>query len=249
MINKRFYIVISGILFFCLSFTTRIVKADSLSYLSLTSFGTTSTSVTYSSPPYNVSGTTRYRGMIITDGVAAPTAIINQGLVDSTTWQATHTVTFVQSGALWQGKIDTDVFGKYAKLIVSNMGNATILTVNWFASAETAVSTTLSTIVTGSITATNISSSTGTNTAVTVATATATLIAANVNRGYVAVLNEGTTNDLYISFFTPASTATAYLVPKSNGTWVSDFSGHIYTGAIYGITNSGTTLVKVLEHN
>lgn len=217
--------------------------------LSLENFGTASTTGTFTSVPKNLLGFTRFRGMIVTDGSSAPSANIGQSLVDGLTWQGTDTVAFSLSGSLWQGKIDSDIYGKYGRLVVGDMGNATILRVNWYASGETAVSTIVTTPVSGTISSSVTTSSVGTNSAVIIGTTSAFIIGTNTSRGYLLLTNEDSNNDCYIAFGSTVSTSTGILISKSGGSWESNFVGHIYTGAVAGATITGTTTVKVMEHN
>lgn len=240
-IREKISVKIIGILslLFVSSFSSSI--ADSIlvnEYISSPSTGSTTTkygtlaSGTYTSKVQNIEGYTRVKGLIITDGSAAPTlCTINQlaGGTNTSVWHGTDTVVFTQSGALWRGEIDFPTFGRFIRTIVGGFGTATFFSMNLFSSEGG-----------------RDMGSTWLDTVTTVGTTTIELAPQSSARKYILILNEGTSTDCYISGNTPFNPNTDGILLKSNNGYWSDERG-VYYNAIYGITKSGTTSVRITE--
>ena len=212
-----------------------------------TLLGTTTTNPTgtYTSMVKPTAGYTWFRGHIITDGSAGgsnqPTGYIEQSLNTSAplSYHGTDTITFSRSGSLWTGSINSAIIGGYARLVIGNFGDATLLAINWFVTPETTVNTTINLTTT----------STGSGTVKTIGTTSATLMEANTSRKYILIIDTGN-QDLYVDFADPAATATARIfIPGGNGSYEKESISAIFTGALYCRTATGTTEVRVFEHN
>jgi len=212
-----------------------------------TLLGTTTTNPTgtYTSAPKPTTGYTWFRGHIITDGSNGaenqPTGYIEQSLNPSAplSYHGTNTITFSRSGQLWTGSINSAIIGQYARLVIGNFGDASLLAINWFVTPETSVSTTLN------LTTTPIAS----GTVKTVGMSSITLIEANTSRKYILIINTGN-QDLYVDPDSPADSNTARIfISGGNGSYEKESMASIYTGAFYCITATGTTEVRVFENN
>lgn len=240
--KKITYSVIIGMFLLLYTFFDSVFGADSTlvnEYLSSPSTTSTTTkygslaSDLYTSKVQTVEGYTRMRGLIITDGVAAPTSCyINQlaGGTNTAVWHGTDTVAFVQTGSIWRGEIDFPVFGRFVRAKVGGFGNATFFSMNWFITNNEGRD--LATKWIDQVT--------------TVGTITVQLAPQSSSRKYVLIVNEGATNDVYISGNTPIATSTAgIIVAKNKGYW-EESKGTFYD-AIYAVTSSGTTSVRLTE--
>lgn len=196
-----------------------------------TKYGTLA-SGTYTSKIQNIEGTTRVKGVIVTDGTVAPTlCTINYltGGTSTSTWHGTDTVVFLPFGSLWRGEIDFPVFGRFTRAIVGGFGNATFFSMNWFSanSGRDMAKTWIDLVA-------------------TVGTITIQLAPTSSGRKYILIVNEGTTNDCFISGNTPINpTGTGMLIAKNNGYW-EESKGTFYD-AIYAVTATGTTNLRLTE--
>lgn len=220
----------------------------------LTLVGTTTTNPTGTSTSAIklIEGYSRMKGWIVVNSSSSPYARINQA-VDATSastglWHGTTTISWTSTGGFWRGEIDDPIFGQYAQLVIGTFGTATFNKVNWYASIETSVSTTLSTVVTGTVTATKSSVSSATNNVIIATNSSTTLLSSNTSRKYLLLVNTGTANDCYFMLAATATTGSGTVLSKNGGSFELDFTEGIYTGAISGITSSGTTSVAVLEY-
>lgn len=207
-----------------------------------TLLGTTTTNPTgtYTSTPKPTAGYTWFRGHIITDGSAGganqPTGYIEQSLNTSAplSYHGTDTITFSRSGQLWTGSINSAIIGGYARLVIGNFGDATLLAINWFVTPETSVNTTLNlTTVT-----------TGSETSQIVGTVSKKILETNSSRRYFIVQGD---IDFKLSWENPADN-TKMLV-EANGAYESEPQSSVYTGELYAITESGTATIYVQERN
>lgn len=214
------------------------------SQIAKTLLGTTTTNPTgtYTSTAKPTAGYTWFRGHIITDGSAGganqPVGYIEQSLNTSAplNYHGTDTITFSRSGQLWTGSINSAIIGGYARLVIGNFGNATLLAINWFVTPETTVNTII-----------NITSaSTGSSTVSVIGTTSTKLLDTNTSRKYLIVQNTGN-NNFRISVENPATDDDLKITP--DGFYERDAINSIYTGELYGITESGTTSIYVMEHN
>ena len=80
-----------------------------------------------------------------------------------------------------------------------------------------------------------------------VTTSTTEIVAANTNRAFIIMTNTGTT-DVFIGIDVAAALDTGILVSKNGGTFIMD-STALSTGAINGITSTGTAIVLFQEFN
>lgn len=223
---------------------------------SLLATSTTNPSGTFTSGIKILEGYSRMKGLIVinSDVSGTPTARINQAIDEVSaiagTWHGTNTITFTRSDILWKGEIDFSIFGAYANLTIGNFGTATFNKVNWYASLETAVSTTLSTIITGTVTASKTSVSSATNNSFTIGAGTSTIVlASNTNRKYFLIVNYGTQTDAFYQLASTATKGSGTPLYKSGGNRESDFSEGIYTGAISIIADTnGTTTITTEEY-
>lgn len=235
------------LLYFLLFVSFFGMARNGYSQIAKTLLGTTTTNPTgtYTSAVKPTAGYTWFRGHIITDGSAGasnqPVGYIEQSLNTSAplSYHGTDTITFSRSGSLWTGSINSAIIGGYARLVIGNFGDATLLAINWFVTPETTVNTAINLTTT----------LTGSGTTVTIGTASATLMEANTSRKYILITNTGN-QDLYIDLTSPVSTATAKIfIPGSNGSYEKESISAIYTGVFYCRTATGTTEVRVFEHN
>lgn len=86
-----------------------------------------------------------------------------------------------------------------------------------------------------------VTRATATNTQVTVTTAPTLIITANTARSQLAIENIGSV-DLYIGFTTAISTANGFRLAPGQG-----MSFDIFTGAVFGVSASGTVQVCIVE--
>lgn len=198
---------------------------------------------TYTTNPQLLDGFTQMMGIVVINSQNAPTAYINQAVDASSaitnSWHGTNTITFSQSGGLWIGTINVDIQGKYGRMTVGGFGTATFNKINWFASFQTTVSTTIN------LTSTAV----GSGTVKTIGTSSTTLMDANSSRRYMLITNTGG-QDLYVDSSSPVATGTARIWIASNGgSWEKESISAIYTGAIYCCVATGTTEIRVFEHN
>ena len=213
---------------------------------------TTNPTGTYSSGIKTLEGYSRMKGLIVINSNNSPAAYINQAVDAQSaldgTWHSTDTVTFAQSGSLWKGEIDISIFGGFANLTIGSFGTATFNKVNWYASIETSVSTTVNTSVVGTVTATAITTTSVTYNIITVGTTSTQLLASNSSRHNLLVINIGTVTDGYYMLAATATVGSGTVLTKSNGSDEPDFTQAIYTGAVSAITSTGTTSLAVREY-
>ena len=194
-----------------------------------TKYGTLA-SGTYTSKIQNVEGYTRVKGMVVAD--AEPTlCIVNQlaGGTNTSVWHGTDTVIFIQFGNLWRGEIDFPVFGRFIRVMTGGFGSATFFSMNCFSAngGRDMAQTWIDSIA-------------------TIGTVTIQLAPRSSGRKYVLVVNEGTTNDCFISGNTPINpTSAGILIAKNNGYW--EESKGTYYDAIYAVTATGTTSLRLTE--
>lgn len=208
-------------------------------YLTSPSTGSTTTKYglltggNYVSKIQNMEGFARLKGLIITDGTAAPTtSYINQsaGGTSTTVWHGTDTVTYVQTGNLWRGEIDFPIFGRFARITIGGFGNATFFSVNFFITNNDGRDIGVKWL----------------DSVTTIGTTTAQLAPQSSSRKYILIVNEGTANDCYISGNNPVVPANSgILVAKNNGYW--EESKGVFYDAIYGVTINGTTTIRITE--
>ena len=237
-IRKNILLICSLCLFFivdkCYSDSTIVNE-----YLTSPSTGSVTTkygalaSGTYTSKTQNIEGATRVKGIIITDGSAAPTlCTINQlaGGTNKSVWHGTDTVVFTQSGSLWRGEIDFPTFGRFIRTITGGFGNATFLSINCFSTSGG-----------------RDMGNTWLDSVVSVGTTTISIAPQSSGRKYILILNEGTSTDCYISGNTPVGTITggSILIAKNKGYW--EESKGIYYNSIYAVTATGTTSLRITE--
>lgn len=241
-IKKIVYAGIIGLFLLLYTFFDSVFGADNTlvnEYLSspsttsaTTKYGSLASDL-YTSKIQTVEGYTRMRGMIITDGSAAPTlCYINQlaGGTNTAVWHGTDTVAFVQTGSIWRGEIDFPVFGRFVRAKVGGFGNATFFSMNWFITNNEGRDLATKWIDQVSI----------------IGTVTSQLAPQSSSRKYVLITNEGTANDVYISGNTPVVPGSgAIIVKKNNGYW--EESNGVFYDAIYAVTSSGTTSVRLTE--
>ena len=80
-----------------------------------------------------------------------------------------------------------------------------------------------------------------------VGTSTTEIVAANTNGAFILLANTGTT-DVFIGIDVAATLDTGILVSKNGGSFVMDATA-LSTGAINGITSTGTSVVVFQEFN
>lgn len=186
----------------------------------------------YTSKIQNIEGSTRVKGVIVTDGTVQPTLCTINYLTGGTsisTWHGTDTVTFLPFGSLWRGEIDFPVFGRFTRAIVGGFGNATFFSMNWISANNG-----------------RDMAKTWIDVVATIGTVTTQLAPVSSGRKYILIVNEGTTNDCYISGSTPFNpTSAGILIAKNNGYW--EESKGAYYDAIYAITATGTTSLRLTE--
>ncbi len=81
----------------------------------------------------------------------------------------------------------------------------------------------------------------------TVTTSTTEIVAANTSRAFILMINTSV-NDVFMGVDVAATLDTGILLPKNGGTFSMD-STAMSTGAINGITRTGTSLVLFQEFN
>lgn len=190
------------------------------------------TNNTYTSNVQNLEGYTRLKGLIVSDLASPGATYFNQlaGGTDTANWHGTDTVNYVQIGNIFRGEVDIPIWGRYGKLTINGFGTASFASVNLYISNESISETAVKWL----------------ESAVTVGTTTIQLAPQSSSRKYLLIVNDGTSNDLYISGSTPITPSTGGLpVFKNNGFW-SDDSG-LYYDKVYGVTLSGTTSVRIME--
>lgn len=218
---------------------------------SLLATSTTNPTGTFTSGMKILEGYSRMKGLIVinSDAGNTPVARVNQAVDASSaiveTWHSTDTVSFTRSGSIWKGEIDVSIFGGYGYLTIGNFGTATFNKVNWYASIETAVYTSIN--VVGTVTATTPTVSSVTHNIITVGTVSVVLIGTNTTRHNVLIVNEGSTNTCRYMLASTATVGSGTILYTSGGSYEPDFKNAIYTGAISAITQTGTTAVSVLE--
>lgn len=196
---------------------------------------------TYTTDINLLDGFTQMRGIVVVNSQNSPTASIVQAVDKDSAltnaWHGTDTISFEQSGSIWRGVINVKVFGKYGRLSVGSFGTATFSKINWYASFETTVTSTI-----------NIATvATGSGTAVSVGTSSVKFLESNTNRKYLSIQNTGN-SDYYISFGSPAGSSTSpMLIYGNGGLWETSNLSVIYSGALYGIADTGATTLRIIE--
>lgn len=89
---------------------------------------------------------------------------------------------------------------------------------------------------------------TPTQTAKSVTTSNAQLLAANVNRSYLVIQNQDSSNPIFLNFGGTAAANNGSLKIPAGGNYVTE-NGYIPTSAINAIATGGTVAVNVIEGN
>lgn len=201
---------------------------------------------TYTSSVQILEGWTRMKGLVVLDSTGTPTSRINQATdatsVLASTWYGTDTIHFVKEGNTWVGRIDFGIYGRYGQLTIGNRAGATFNRIFWYGSEETSIQALTSSVLT-------------TNSVIVVSPTSTILLNANPYRKYFLLVNTGTATDCAFALNSSISafgSGTPLVKGTSNnngyGSYESNSSNNIYTGAVSAITSAGTTSVSVIEY-